>query len=105
MAGAALADEGIVERTAACRKGTLIIRTTGNVVVAAYQEAMADEDHSPWSDNENPPCAFSAGQQVTGDLGSVGTVTLTNSSGPESDYEIEGSGDTLQDAEQNLGCE
>jgi hypothetical protein len=104
-AGPVLADDGIVERTDVCRKGTIIIKTSDGVYVAAYQESMADEDHSPWSGNQNPPCSFFAGETVKGDLGGVGTVTLTNSSGRECDYVIEGSGDTMQDAEQMLGCE
>jgi hypothetical protein len=104
-AGPVLADDGIVERTDVCRKGTLIIKTNDGSYVAAYQETMADEDHSPWSGNENPPCSFFAGEVVQGDLGAVGPVTLTNSSGRECEYEIEGSGDTMQDAEQILGCE
>ena len=104
-AGAVLADEGVVERTDVCRKGTLIIKTSDGSYVAAYQEAMAYENHSPWSGNKNPPCSFFAGETVQGDLGGVGTVTLTNSSGRECDYVIEGSGDTMQDATQMLGCE
>jgi hypothetical protein len=104
-AGTILAEDGIVERTDVCRKGTLIIRTSDGSYVAAYQETMADEDHSPWSGNKNPPCSFFAGEAVQGDLGSVGPVTLASSSGRECDYVIEGSGDTMQDAEQSLGCE
>jgi len=65
---------------------------------------MADEDHSPWSGNEDPPCGFSAGERVSGDLSGVGAVTLTNDSSKECDYVIEGSGFTMQDAEQILGC-
>lgn len=103
--GSVLADGGVVERTDVCRKGTLIIKTTDGEYVAAYQENMAEEDHSPWSDNEDPPCAFFAGDQVSGDLGGAGTTTLTNSSGKECDYVIEGSGFSMQDAEQILGCE
>jgi hypothetical protein len=104
-AGAVLADEGVVERIDVCRKGTLIIRTADNLYVAAYQETMAGEDHSPWSGDKNPPCSFFAGEPVQGDLSGVGPVILTNSSGRECNYVIEGSGDTLQDAEQILGCE
>ena len=66
---------------------------------------MADEDHNPGSDNEDPPCGFSAGERISGDLGNPGTTTLTNSNGKECDYVIEGSGFTMQDAEQILGCE
>ena len=105
MTGAVQADDGVVERADVCRKGTIIIKTTDGEYVAAYQEAMANEDHSPWSDNEDPPCAFYAGERVSGDLGGAGTTTLTNSSGKTCDYVIEGSGFTMQDAEQILGCE
>ena len=66
---------------------------------------MANGDHSAWSDDEDPPCEFFAGDRVSGDLGGPGTTTLTNSSGKECNYVIEGSGDTMQDAEQILGCE
>jgi hypothetical protein len=104
-AGAVLADEGVVERTNVCRKGTLIIKTTDNEYVAAIQEGLEGEDVSPWTDNDNPVCAFFAGDRVHGDLSGVGTVTLTNSSGKACDYVIEGSGDSMQDAEQILGCE
>ena len=104
-AGAVLADEGIVERTDVCRKGTLIIKTSDGTYVAAYQEAMADEDHNPWSNDANPPCSFFAGEHVYGDLGGAGAVTLTDSRGRKCDYVIEGSGDSMQDAEQILGCE
>jgi len=104
-AGTVLAEEGIVERTDVCRKGTIVIKTTDGEYVAADQETMADEDHSPWSGDKNPPCSFFAGEAVQGDLSGVGTVTLTNSSGRECNYVIEGSGDTMQDAEQILGCE
>ena len=104
-AGAVLADEGVVERTDVCRKGTIVIKTSDGGYVAADQETMADEDHSPWSNDENPPCSFFAGEHVSGDLGGVGSVTLTNSTGRECDYVIEGSGDSMQDAEQALGCE
>ena len=104
-AGSVLADDGIVERSDVCRKGTLIIKTNDGSYVAAYQETMADEDHSPWSGNKNPPCSFFAGETVQGDLGAVGTVTLTNSTGMQCDYVIEGSGDTMQEAVQILGCE
>ena len=103
--GSVLADEGVVERTDVCRKGTIVIKTTDGMYVAAYQEDMAEEDHAPWSDNESPPCGFSAGELISGDLGSPGTTTLTNSSGRVCDYVIEGSGFTMQDAEQILGCE
>ena len=103
--GSVQADDGVVVRTDVCRKGTIIIKTTDGEYVAAYQEAMAEEDHSPWSDNQDPPCAFYAGERVSGDLGGAGTTTLTNSSGKQCDYEIEGSGFTMQDAEQILGCE
>ena len=53
--GAVFADEGVVERTDVCRKGTIVIKTSDGGYVAAYQETMADEDHTPWSNNENPP--------------------------------------------------
>jgi hypothetical protein len=105
IAGPALADDGVVERTDVCRKGTLIIKTADDTYVAAYQAGMANEDHSPWSDNENPSCSFFAGERVNGDLSGYGTVTLTNSSGRACDYVIEGSGFSMQDAEQILGCE
>jgi len=105
IVGYALADEGVVERTDACRKGTLIIKTADDTYVAAYQADMANEDHSPWSDNENPPCSFVAGETVLGELSGYGTVTLTNSGGAACDYVIEGSGFSMQDAEQILGCE
>ncbi len=104
-AGAVLADDGIVERTDVCRKGTIVIKTSDGGYVAADQETMADEDHNPWSNDENPPCSFFVGEHVSGDLSGVGPVTLTNSSGRECDYVIEGSGDSMQDAEQALGCE
>jgi hypothetical protein len=104
-AGYAPADEGVVERTDVCRKGALIIKTADDIYVAAYQEDMAGESHSPWSDNENPPYAFFAGNRVFGDLSGYGTVTLTSSGGEACDYVIEGSGFSMQDAEQVLGCE
>jgi hypothetical protein len=103
--GAVLAEEGIVVRTDVCRKGTIVIKTRDGGYVAAYQETMAEEDHSPWSNDENPPCSFFAGEHVSGDLSGAGPVTLTDVRGRECDYVIEGSGDTLQDAEQILGCE
>ena len=103
--GTVLADEGIVERTDACRKGTIVIKTSDGFYVAAYQETMADEDHNPWSNDANPPCAFFAGEHVYGDLNGAGPVTLTDGRGRECDYVIEGSGDSMQDAEQILGCE
>ena len=105
FAGPALADEGVVERADVCRKGKVIIKTADDMYVAAYQADMAGEDHSPWSDNENPPCSFSPGERVDGDFSGYGTVTLKNSSGRECDYVIEGSGFSMQDAEQILGCE
>ena len=49
---------------------------------------MADEDHSHWSGNEDPPCAFFAGERISGDLSGIGAVTLTNDSGKECDYVI-----------------
>jgi len=104
-AGAAMADEGVVARIDVCRKGTLIIRTSANLYLAAYQATMAHEDHNPWSHNKNPPCTFPVGERLSGDLNRVGTVTLTNSSGRQCDFVIEGTGDTVPDAEQILGCE
>ena len=103
--GNVLADEGTVERTDVCRKGTIVIKTSDGGYVAAYQETMADEDHDPWSNDGSPPCSFFAGEHVSGDLSGVGPVTLTDSRGRACDYVIEGSGDTMQDAEQILGCE
>ena len=104
-AGVVLADEGVVERTDVCRKGTLIIKTTDDTYVAAIQEGIDTFDHTPWNNDNNPSCAFFAGDRVQGDLSGVGTVTLTNSSGKTCDYVIEGSGFSMQDAEQILGCE
>jgi len=105
MVGPVLADEGVVERTNVCRKGTLIIKTTADEYVAAIQEGIDTADNSPWTDNDNPGCAFLTGDRVQGDLGGAGTVTLTNSSGKACDYVIQGSGFSMQDAEQILGCE
>ena len=45
------------------------------------------------------------GERVNGDLSRYGTVTLTNSSGRACDDVIEGSGFSMQDAVQILGCE
>ena len=36
--GPVLADEGIVQRTNLCRKGTIVIKTNGNEYVAAVRE-------------------------------------------------------------------
>jgi hypothetical protein len=104
-AGTVLADEGVVERTNVCRTGTLIIKTTDDTYVAAIQEGLDTFDHTPWTDDDNPRCAFFAGDSVQGDLSGAGTVTLTNGSGKACDYVIEGSGFSMQDAEQILGCE
>lgn len=105
MAGPALADEGVVERTNVCRKGTLIIKTTDDMFVAATQAGIDEFNQTPWSDDSEPKCSFFAGESVSGDLGSAGTVTLANTSGKSCDYVIEGSGFSMQDAEQMLGCE
>jgi hypothetical protein len=94
-----------VERTNVCRKGTLIIKTNDETYIAAIQEGLDTFDPPPVTDNDNPRCAFFAGDRVQGDLSGVGTVTLTNSSGKACAYVIEGSGDSMQDAEQILGCE
>ena len=103
--GRSLADEGVVQRTNVCRKGTLIIKTTDDEYVAAIQEGLDTFDHTPWTDDNNPRCAFFAGDRVQGDLSGAGTVTLTNSSGKACDYVIEGSGFSMQDAVEILGCE
>ncbi len=103
--GPALADDGVVERTDVCRKGTVIIKTDDDMYVAAYQAGMVSEDHSPWADNESQPCSFFTGERVNGDLSGYGTVMLRNSSGRECEYVIEGSGFSMQDAVQILGCE
>jgi len=100
-----LADEGVVQRTNVCRKGTIVIKTTNDEYVAAIQEGLDNLYQTPWTDNDNPGCVFFAGDRVHGDFGGVGTVTLTNSSGEACDYVIEGSGFSMQDAEQILGCE
>ena len=105
LAGPAWADEGVVERTDVCRKGTLIIKTTDDMYVAATQADVDDLDPTPWSDDSEPKCSFFAGEKVNGDLSGYGTVTLRNSSGRECDYVIEGSGFSMQDAVQILGCE
>ena len=104
MAGPVLADEGVVERTNVCRKGTLIIKTTDDEYVAVIQEGIDTADNSPWTDNDNPKCSFFSGDRVQGDLGGAGTVTLTNSSGKACDYVIQGSGASMQTAEEILGC-
>jgi hypothetical protein len=103
--GPVLADEGIVERADVCHKGSIIIKTTDDVYVAAIQAGLDDVDQTPWSDDSEPKCSFFAGERVHGDLSGAGTVTLTNSSGRACDYLIQGSGTSLQDAEQALGCE
>jgi hypothetical protein len=105
ITGYAVADEGVVERTNVCRKGTLIIKTADDMYVAATQAGVDDLDPTPWSDDSEPQCAFFAGERVNGDLSGYGTVTLINSSGKECDYVIEGSGFSMQDAVQMLGCE
>lgn len=104
-AGPVLADEGVVQRTNVCRKGTLVIKTVDNEFVAAIQEGLDNVDQTPWTDNNNPRCAFFAGDRVQGDLNGAGTVTLTNSSGKACDYVIEGSGFSMQDAVEILDCE
>ena len=104
-AGSAMADEGVVERTDVCQKGTLIIKTADNAYVAATRDDTGSEDLGPSADDGTPRCAFYTGDRVRGDLSGAGPVTLTNSSGTACDYVIEGSGFTMQDAEQILGCE
>ena len=104
-AGAVLADDGVVKRTNVCRKGTHIIKTADDEYVAAIQEGVDTFDHTLWNEDNNPSCSFIAGDRVQGDLGGVGTVTLTNNSGKVCDYVIEGSGFSMQDAVQILGCE
>jgi len=100
-----LADEGVVERTNVCHKGTIIIKTSDDEYVAAIQEGIDTIDDTPWTENDTPRCSFYLGDRVHGDLSGVGTVTLTNSSGKACDYVIQGSGFSMQDAEQALGCE
>jgi hypothetical protein len=104
-AGSAMADEGVVERTDVCHKGTLIIKTADNAYVAATRNDSDNENFGPSADNDTPRCAFYSGDRVRGDLSGAGIVTLTNSSGTACDYVIQGSGFTMQDAEQILGCE
>ena len=49
-----------------------------------------------------PAAPLFAGDRVYGTLRITGTRTPTNSSGKTCDYVIEGSGFTVQDAEQDL---
>lgn len=103
-AGPVLADEGVVQRTNLCRKGTIVIKTNGNEYVAAVREGMGSKRDTPWRDSKTSRCAFFPGDRVVGDLTGFGTTTLTNSTGQECDYEIEGHGYSMQTAEEILGC-
>ena len=100
----AYSGEAVVLRTNICRKGTLIMKTTESEYVAAVQEAIGSRYDGPWADTRRPKCSFFPGEKIYGDVNSVGTVSLTNTSGKECRYIIEGSGYSMQDVEEILGC-
>lgn len=73
--------------------------------MAAIQQGIDTIADTPWTENDTPRCSFFAGDRVHGDLSGAGTVTPTNSGGKACDDVIEGSGFSMQDAVQILGCE
>ena len=103
LAAPAQGGEGVVERVNACEKGTLIIKTTEGDYVVARQETAGSRFIDPGEEPDEGGCMFFPGDQLEGELDSIGSVTLTNSSRSQCDLIIEDVVFNMQEAVEALG--